>query len=154
MQRDDLPLGFNGWQVLDPISPPRLSGKYRIGPTSVTSVREKITAESTHPYNCSTVYRQVSSEVHYLQLAADVVHLSTALKHASLVLIDRSEVAPMICASIHNKMVPIKVTDYYHSVKSDIQQPTSTSTKSTAKKKVHLPLRDCSFEVTTNDGVM
>ena len=163
MRRDDLPMGLDGWQVLDPTSSVKLSGKFRVGPASVLAVHEGLMGRS-YPYNGEAIHGEILSEVQYLQIPAGADLSSSAQRHASLVYIDREEVAPLICTSHHDKLVPIDVTEYYHSaLQQDADAPASTdgngqllhkpSTASLRKKnKVSLPLRDCLVQVSTMDG--
>lgn len=162
MRRDDLPMGFDGWQVLDPTSSVKLSGKFRVGPASVLAVHEGLMGRS-YPYNGEIIHGEIVSEIQYLQIPAGADY-SSAQRHASLVFIDCEEVAPLICTSHHDKLVPVDVTDYYRSnLQQGLDAPASTdgnaqqlhkvSTVSMKKKKkVSLPLRDCSVQVSTMDG--
>ena len=165
MRRDDLPMGFDGWQVLDPTSSIKLSGKFRIGPASVLAVHEGMMGRG-YPYNGEIVHGEVLSEIQYLQIPAGADLSSTAQRYASLVYIDREEVAPLICTSHHDKLVPVDVTEYYRSgLQQDPDAPASTdgsaqqqslqtpsASMKKKKKKVSLPLRDCSVQVSTMDG--
>ena len=159
MRRDDLPMGFDGWQVLDPTSSTKLSGKFRIGPGSVLAVHEGLAGRG-YPYNVETIHEEISSEIHYLQIPAGTDYSISAQRHASLVYLDREEVAPLICTSHHDKLVPVDVTEYYRSgvpldsdaaasISGSIQSKTSTASM---KRKVFNPLRDCSVQVSTMDG--
>lgn len=160
MRRDDLPMGFDGWQVLDPTSSTKLSGKFRVGPGSVLAVHEGLMGRS-YPYNGETIHGEIVSEIHYLQIPAGTDYSSSAQRHATLVYLDREEVAPLICTSHHDKLVPVDVTEYYRSagpLNSEAPASTSgsvqskTSAMSTKKKKVSYPLRDCTVQVSTMDG--
>ena len=163
MRRDDLPMGFDGWQALDPTCSVNLSGKFRVGPASVLAVHEGLMGRS-YPYNGEIIHGEIVSEIQYLQIPAGADYSSSAQRHASLVFIDREEVAPLICTSHHDKLVPVDVTEYYRSslqqdpgapasADGNAQQLHRVSTVSMKKKKkVSLPLRDCSVQVATMDG--
>ena len=41
MERNDLPPGHGGWQVVDATSQDKQSGRYRIGPIPVSAIKER-----------------------------------------------------------------------------------------------------------------
>lgn len=68
MRRDDLPPGYDGWQVLDATSQEKQSGRYRIGPASVRAVREGLKGRQWS-YDVEYVTSEVSADTRYLRVS-------------------------------------------------------------------------------------
>ena len=161
MRREDLPMGFDGWQVLDPTSTPKLSGQSRIGPAPVAAISNKLTSR-THPYNVDIVCDRIAYKIHYLQIPSEACHTLSALKQASLVHIDHNSPPVMILTSNGNYKVPLDLTDYYFSSRLQDEEGEGSPSNMTQKKKksqvkrtlMHHPVSDCAFEVLTSDNAM
>lgn len=161
MRREDLPMGFDGWQVLDPTSTPKLSRQSRIGPAPVAAICNKLTSR-THPYNVDIVRDRITYKIHYLQIPSEACHTLSALKQASLVHIDHDSPPVMILTSNGNYEVPLDLTDYYFSSRLQDEEGEGSPSNMTQKKKksqvkrtlMHHPVSDCAFEVLTSDNAM
>uniref|UniRef100_UPI00358E950F protein-glutamine gamma-glutamyltransferase K-like n=1 Tax=Myxine glutinosa TaxID=7769 RepID=UPI00358E950F len=68
MARPDLPLGYGGWQVVDPTPQETSEGVYCCGPAPVNAVRDGIVYLK---YDIKFVFAEVNSDKVYWQLGAD-----------------------------------------------------------------------------------
>lgn len=59
MRRDDLPRGYDGWQVIDATPQEISSGLFRCGPASVLAVKR---GEIQYPYDTAFVYAEVNAD--------------------------------------------------------------------------------------------
>ena len=59
MRRDDLPRGYDGWQVIDATPQEISSGLFRCGPASVLAVKK---GEVQYPYDTAFVYAEVNAD--------------------------------------------------------------------------------------------
>nr|WVH01987.1 protein-glutamine gamma-glutamyltransferase K-like isoform X6 [Halisarca dujardinii] len=164
MKREDITIGFDGWQVLDAIPTSKLSGQFRAGPASVAAIREHLTSK-LYPYNGDTVSDLINFEVNYLQIPAEAGQTVSGLRHASLVHIDNGLSSIVMLTSAGNHRVPIDITDYYAAGQSQVRTQGMTSAVGSSKlkkafvpskkKMAHHPLvTDCNFEVVTKDDTM
>ena len=160
MRREEMGMGFDGWQALDSMSTPKLSGQYRIGPAPVVAISKNLTGRS-YPYNVDIVRDEIVYDVHYLQIDSEANQSLSAVRHASLIYIDHEAASPLILTSHQKYGIPVDLTDYYQSkpqegdLSASLSIGSKTSKKySLPKKKVLKPVSDCTFEVLTNDSTM
>ena len=93
MRRDDLPPGYDGWQVLDATSQEKQSGRYRIGPASVRAVREGLKRRQW-PYDVEYVTSEVSADTRYLRVSRSFATVTN--RTASLAQVHHGEVGTCI----------------------------------------------------------
>ncbi|XP_076846962.1 protein-glutamine gamma-glutamyltransferase 2-like [Brachyhypopomus gauderio] len=68
MRREDLPKGYDGWQVLDPTPQERSDGVYCCGPCPVQAVRE---GEVQMKYDTTFVFSEVNADLIYWMVHPD-----------------------------------------------------------------------------------
>lgn len=148
MRRDDLPRGYNGWQVLDATSQDRQSGCYRIGPASVTAIKRGLSGKKW-PYDAEYVMSQLEADVCYYKVTSSFS--TTSNQAISLARVARGEVgtcvvtASFASADAHK---PLDRTAQYKILATSTTPPLYTATH-------HFlcpPARDCSFALKVSAG--
>ena len=141
MRRDDLPQGYDGWQVLDATSQDRQSGCYRIGPASVLAIKNGQSGKQW-PHDVEYVISQINADIAYHRVATNFS--TTSHQSVSLAKVCRGEVGTCLVTSAYIKeedyYKPLDVTDNYrnHPISAD------------PDAKLNLPLpptRDCCFNL-------
>ena len=137
MRRDDLPQGYDGWQVLDATSQDRQSGRYRIGPASVRAIKNGLSGKQW-PHDVEYVRSQITADISYYRVTSNFATASN--QSISLAKVSRGEVGTCLVTSSYTKedcCKPLDVTANYrdHPVSADLTEQ-------------HLPLpptQDCCF---------
>ncbi len=148
MRRDDLGDRYGGWQVLDATSQDRQSGRYRIGPASVLAVKEGNTGRKW-PYDVEFVKSEVGADVRYLRVCS--TYSSVSQQAISLAHTSQSEVGNCIITSssgLDQSHIPLNITARYRELPSPPEPLLTNSSHSFPS-----PMRDCSLQVNTTDGV-
>ena len=150
MRRDDLPEGYNGWQVLDPTSQGRQSGRYRIGPASVTAIKEGLCGKKWL-YDNEYVKSEVDSDVRYIR-STDKYSLCKPTSRLSVAHVNRDEVGVSIVTSSNRRGMsvhePLDITALYKNT-----QPAANFPPGDNEQTFPSPSRDCSFHVETSRSV-
>lgn len=113
MRRDDLPQGFNGWQVLDATSQDRQSGRFRIGPASVMAIRSGQSGKKRQ-HDVEFVVSQVNADISYYRVTNNCA--TTSNQSISLAKVSRGEVGTCLVTSSYIKedhCKPLDVTANY-----------------------------------------
>lgn len=147
MRRDDLTLGYEGWQVVDATSQDKQSGRYRIGPASVKAVRDG-KAGGKWAYDCEYVTSEVSSDVKYLRVSQS--YASTTTKSVSVAQVKSNEVGTLILTSTGNgSNSSMDLTSSY----KQREGQTSREVELSESCSFPPPTRDCSFNLVMSEGV-
>ena len=149
MRRSDLPEGYDGWQVLDPTSQDRQSGRYRIGPASVIAAKEGHSGKKW-PYDLEFVKSEVGADVRYLRVSSSYSTVSSAT--TSLAHVNHNEVATSLVTTSCGEdwgSEPLDITNNYRNIPPTPSEPSS---ESSCSQRFPSPTRDCFFEVEMNDG--
>ena len=146
MRRDDLPPGYDGWQLLDTIGSPRV-GRV-VGPVAPKAVCEKATNKQQQlPYLTGIVHTAISADIKYLRVKA---HDVASVRKAAVALVERGTVGASIATSSgHGAASLIDLTWNYKKQQGD-PEPTMTYKMGSFPP----PSRDCSFSVSTNDNAL
>lgn len=146
MSRNDLPHGHNGWQVLDATSQDRQSGRYRIGPASVTAINNVQNGKKC-PHDVDYVRSQISADISYYRVTSN---FSTASNQSiSLAKVNKGEVGTSIVTATYIKTnfnSPLDVTSSY-------KEHVSNSLDPGVQRLTFPPARDCSFQLKLNEAV-
>lgn len=152
MRRDDLPRGYDGWQVLDATSQDRQSGHFRIGPASVLAIRKGQSGKKW-PHNVEFLRSQLTADVCYFRVTSN---FSTASNQAiSLAKVCKGEVGTAVVTSAYAKSAmckPLELTADYHDIPASNSDPLPVGGPQ-LKGFLHPPTRDCSFELKLCDQV-
>jgi len=142
MRRDDLPPGYDGWQVLDATSQEKQCGRYRIGPTSVQAVKEKVGGKQWL-HDTEYIISEVNADVRYLRVSKSFATVSN--RTVSVAKVCCGEVGTLIATSAGAGFTPLDITTSY--------RDTEVSPSSPVQSSFHFPppTRDCSFELVTSD---
>ena len=144
MRRDDLPSGYDGWQVLDATSQDKQCGRFRIGPVSVLAIQErKLGKESL--YDGEFVISEVSADIRFLRVGKNFTNGTN--RHLSIAHVAHNEVGVALVTSEGDQEHPLDLTGLYKDVSKKPETP------STVLSVSHFPppSKDCSFEVKTSD---
>lgn len=150
MRRDDLPRGYDGWQVLDATSQDRQSGRYRIGPASVVAIKNNQSSKKW-PYDVEYVRSQLTADVCYYRVTSS---FSTASNQAfSLASVGKGEVGTCLVTSSYTnteKYKPLTLT-------ADYREPIVSAEPAEASRQQrgfpYPPARDCSFDLALGASV-
>ena len=144
MRRDDLPPGYDGWQVLDATSQDKQCGRFRIGPASVLAIKERKSGKPWF-YDGEYVISEISADIRFLRVGKNFT--SGTNKHLSVAHVAHDEVGVALVTSRGDQENPLDLTSEYKDI-SD--KPAQTGTILTAS---HFPppTKDCTFEVKTSD---
>ena len=142
MRRDDLPPGYDGWQVLDATSQEKQCGRYRIGPTSVRAVRERVGGKQWL-HDTEYIISEVSADVRYLRVSKSLAAVSN--RAVSVAKVCHGEVGTLIVTSAGTGSTPLNITTSYRDKELSPSSPVHPSS--------HFPppTRDCTFELVTSD---
>lgn len=147
MRRDDLPRGYDGWQVLDATSQDRQSGHYRIGPASVLAIKKGQSGKKW-PHNVEFVISQLSADICYFRVTSN---FSTASNQAiSLAKVSKGEVGTSVvtCSYAMNDTQPLELTADYRDVPATSPDPAPANVSGPQFRGfLHPPTRDCSFDL-------
>ncbi len=143
MRRDDLPLGYEGWQVVDATPQDKQSGRFRIGPAPVRAVQEG-KAGRKWAYDCEYVTSEVGSDVRYLRVTQNCA--STTVKTVSVAQVRGNETGSLILTSVGSGSDSrLDVTSSYKQIEQNSDRQWSSSFPP--------PSKDCSFSVVMSEGV-
>ena len=140
MRRDDLPPGYDGWQVLDATSQDRQCGRFRIGPASVRAICEGRSGKEWR-YDCDYIISEVSSDTRYLRVSPSYSNIAN--RTLSVAQVKKNETGTRIVTGDR----AIDITTCYHE-NTEHESPTPD-----VKSRFPPPMRDCSFELVTSEGV-
>lgn len=144
MRRDDLPPGYDGWQVLDATSQDKQCGRFRIGPASVLAIRERKFGKQWF-YDGDFVISEVTADIRFLRVGKNFTNGTN--KHLSVAHVTHDEVGVALVTSPGHQGDPLDLTANY---KDMSERPAKTGTILSAS---HFPppTKDCAFEVKTSD---
>ena len=141
MRRDDLPSGYDGWQVIDPTSQDKQSGRFRVGPASVEAIRTEKSGKKA-PYDAEYIISEVSADVRYLRVSSN--HTLGQTRTVGVAYVNHSEVgAEIVTSSADGELVD--VTSSYKDSSSLVENDTNSHTR------FPLPTKDCEVKVLTSD---
>ena len=148
MRRDDLPTGYDGWQVLDATSQPKQSGHYRTGPASVRAIREGRSGDKKWPYSNQVIISEVSADTRYIRVSKSYGSCSNST--FTVAQVQHGETGTLIVTSSPNDTPthPLDITAHY---KELLPMATPSVAEKTASR-FPAPSRDCTFDVSTNEG--
>lgn len=155
MRRDDLPEGYGGWQVLDPISQGRQSGRYRIGPSSVRAVREGLSGKKWL-YDNEYVRSEVESDVRYVR-SMGTYSFCKPNSQQNIARVNRDEVGTCIVTSSYvggvSEHEPLDITALYKNMSDNAKDEPTPCFYMDNGRTFPSPSRDCTFYVETSGGV-
>lgn len=144
MRRDDLPPGYDGWQVLDATSQDKQCGRFRIGPAPVMAIHERKSGKEWL-YDGEFVISEICADVRYLRVGKNFTNGIN--KHLSVAHVSHDEVGVALVTSRGDQESPLDLTGDY---KEPPEKPASTGILSGSRFPP--PSKDCSFEVKTSDN--
>lgn len=147
MRRDELPQGYDGWQVLDATSQDRHSGRYRIGPASVLAIRNGQTGKMW-PHDVEFVLSQLNADISYYRVSSS--YATTSNQSISLAKVCRGEVGTCLVTSSYSKedeCKPLEVTGNYR------EHPINAEPDANAQRIPLPPTCDCSFDLKLSGAV-
>lgn len=149
MRRDDLPHGYDGWQVLDATSQDRQSGHYRVGPASVRTIKQGL-AGKKWPHNVEFVTSQLTADICFYRVTSSFS--TTSNQAISLAKVSRGESGTLVVTTSYMKPEtnePLDLTaDYKDVPHTPSPEPVPNGVPSSASRPfLHPPTRDCSFEL-------
>ena len=144
MRRDDLPPGYDGWQVLDATSQDKQCGRFRIGPASVLAIRERKSGKQWL-YDGEYIISEISADVRFLRVGKNFT--SGTNKHVSVAHVAHDEVGVALVTSRGDQENPLDLTNQY---KDTSKRPTQSGTI-LSTSHFPPPTKDCAFEVKTSD---
>ena len=144
MRRDDLPPGYDGWQLLDTIGSPRV-GRV-VGPVAPKAVCEKTTNKQQQlPYLTGIMHTAISADIKYLRVKS---HDVASVRKAAVALVERGTVGASIATSSGNDTTNLIDLTWNYKKQQGNPQPTMTYKMGSFPP----PSRDCSFSVSANDN--
>ena len=145
MRRDDLPPGYEGWQVLDATSQDKQSGRFRIGPAPVMAIRERKSGKEWL-YDGEFVISEIGADVRYLRVGKNFSNGTN--KHLSVAHVSHDEVGVALVTSGGEQTSPLDLTEDYKEPMEEKPVPTGILSGS----RFPPPSKDCTCEVKTSDG--
>lgn len=139
MRRGDLPLGYDGWQVLDACSSEKLGGTQRIGPCSVVAVKEGLSGKQW-PYDGEFVLSEISSEIRYHRVMPTAGNIKNS--KCALALVQQGQVGLKIITATPKRGTFADITANYRNELIAHVMPANTTPVKT---------KNCTFELCTSD---
>ena len=144
MRRDDLPPGYDGWQVLDATSQDKQCGRFRIGPASVIAIRERKVGKQAF-FDGEFIISEISSDIRFLRVGKNFTNGTN--KHLSVAHVAHNEVGVALVTGLGDQGNPLDVTNEY----KDMSEKPATTRTILSASHYPPPTKDCSFEVITSD---
>ena len=144
MRRDDLPPGYDGWQVLDVASQDKQSGRFCIGPAPVMAIHER-KSRKEWLYDGEFIISEISADVRYLRVGKNFTNGTN--RHLSVAHVSHDEVGVALVTNGGDQESPLDLMGDY---KDPVEKPATTGILSSSRFPP--PSKDCTFEVKTSDN--